>query len=132
MRLYCSAHMSARRRNHARLVSILLILALPAAAGSDAGAELRAVYAERATYLLPNAGWEESACFAVGDGGTDCSGAWLPLPRALATGRELASLRAENATLRAAPATPVALVIAFGVGVVLGGAAVGYVAWKLR
>jgi hypothetical protein len=72
-----------------------------------------AVYAERAQYLLPRGNWEESACFLTGDGRHQLRGRLAARARGWwMTARELVELRAENATLRAAPATPVAVAVA--------------------
>lgn len=72
-------------------ITALLIAALPAQADElDGGTMPLAVYGERAQVLHPDGGnWEEF----------EEPGAWLPLPRLLQEGRELARLRTENARL---------------------------------
>lgn len=108
-----------------KLVASLLI-----AATADGG--FPAIYAERAQLLMPAGNWEDSACYPLNDGGMACDGAWVPVPRLETVGGELASLRADNASLRASPAPPWAVLVGFGLGLLFGGAAVGYLWLRFR
>lgn len=114
---------SVALRTAGTVVLACVVSLAPAAHASDGG--FPAVYAERARLLVPGGEWQDSACWADGDGGTACSGAWVPAPRLLEVGRELAQHRAEQPPT-APPVTPVAVVVALACGVVLGGAAVGW------
>jgi hypothetical protein len=88
----------------------------------DAGTEIEpAVYAEQAQLLIPGGNWEEHG-----------EGCFLPARRCVATGKELEQLRAENAALKAAPAsTPLGIIIALAVGLTVGAAGGAYAVWKL-
>lgn len=81
----------------------MAITAVLIAAAPDGGGLPPAVYAERALLQLPDAGWAPSACFAGADGGTDCSGGWLPLPHLEDYAGERMRLLVENAQLKATP-----------------------------
>lgn len=102
---------------------LFLALALPAAAAPDGGEPLPpAVFAEQAQLLIPDAGWEEHG-----------EGCWLPTRRCVATGQELERLRAENAELKRGPtATPAIVLVALGLGVVLGAVGGAYVIWQFK
>lgn len=119
-----------------REIALMLLVALPcrAATDVDAGELPPAVWAERAQLqLVPDGGWVDSECFPIGDGGTACSGGWLPDPRLEAHGGEVARLRAENARLVATPplfSTSTWVVMAFEVGLAL--FLGGYLGYALR
>lgn len=87
-------------------MGLAAIAALVIAASPDAGAELPpAVYADRAQLELdlPDGGVARfpGQCFTDVDGGSSCSGGWLPTPRLEAHGGEVARLRTENVMLKA-------------------------------
>lgn len=87
-----------------RTVALVLLIAVPChAADVDAGTLPAAVWAQRAQLQLSDGSWAESECFAGDDGGTDCSGGWLPKPTLLDDARVRVNLQAQNATLVATP-----------------------------
>lgn len=109
-------------RTASTVVLACVVSITPAAHASDGG--FPAVYAERARLLVPGGDWQDGQCWPT-DAGMSCSGAWVPEPRLIEVGRELAQHRAEQPPT-APPVTPVAVVVALACGVVLGGAAVGW------
>lgn len=117
-------------------IATLLLVALPCAAQADidAGELPPAVWAVRAQLqLVPDGGWTDGECFLLADGGTACSGGWLPDPRLEAHGSEVARLRASNARLMATPplfstATWVTMAFVCGLSLFLG----GYLGYAVR
>lgn len=123
--------MRAGRRNPLPAAVLALLLAAQAVAAPDGGTP--AVYAEKAQLLIPGGNWEESQCYPLPDAGEACAGAWLPEPKLIATARELEALRVENDALKSSPASsPQGLLIALGIGLVLGAAGGGYLVWQLK
>lgn len=123
------------RRTAGSCAVVLACVVSTTARAQDGGLPL-AVYAERAQLLAYGGNWEESHCDSLPDGGSDCGGAWLPARRAMATGAELAQLRAENAALKAGPPVLSAAGQAWGwtlfaVGLLLGGGGVAWLWWTV-
>jgi hypothetical protein len=104
-------------------MTALALIAALSLCQADAGSDLpKAVYAERASLLLPGGGTLEQG-----------EGCFLPAARCTATGKELERLRAENAELRREPdgLLPLfkAALVGFGAGILTTAFGIGWACW---